>query len=153
MNKTLSVGYQKPTVRLSKQAKEFLLFLEVNNINGSVYQEQESKKIVSIDQMIADRQNVEHHYPVIAPRMKGDYIRKGISIINYIDVTGKSTVRFYEYGCGGYAVEKRSVLISLERTVKNLRLKGLVDRFKHDRMFHYFIMLKGKQILKCKDVT
>jgi len=150
MSKTLSVGSQKPTVRLSKQAKEFLLFLEANNIDGSVYQEQETKKkLLSIDEIIADRKNMQHHYPVIDWRMKGNYIRKGISIINYIEVTEKAEVRYYGFGSGGHGIEPRSVLISLERTVKNLRLKYLVSRFKHtDRMFHYFITLRGKQILK-----
>lgn len=150
-SRRLSVGCHEPTlrVRLSKQAREFLTFLNDNGIDGTSYKEQEGSKLLSIDQMIADRSSLAHHYPE-AMRMWGTFKQKGISVINYIEITKKSGVRISSTGASD--VENRSVHHSIERTVKTLWRKGAVARFKDYRMFYYCITPLGRELLKRREV-
>ena len=144
----LSVGFQRPTVRLSKQAIEFLTFLQKNELGGSEYfvSDEDRKHLGSISMMIADRQNIEHYFPS-KMTMKGEYYVRAISIIHYIEVTGKSEVRDSGYGFGGLWVVNHSVRHSVERTVKTLWKKQLVSRFKYARKFRYHLNPFGTAFL------
>lgn len=146
---SVTVGYQKPTLRLSKQAKEYLFFLAENKVNGTFEQSIEAN---SVNDVLLARNTLKHWYPT-QNNVSGEFCRKAVSIRNFIRVTGKATVKDFDLGYGGTEVTPKTVLRSYERTVKNLLLKGLIDRFKQNREYHYFISDLGLKVVKAKEVS
>lgn len=133
----LSVGIQKPTVRLSRQAKEFLNFLKREQVDGSIYFEKQKGKMLNIDEVLAQRNRAESRFPEIGYKNGVFHYRKGISIINYIALTKKATIGISSLSGRAYT-DNLTVLHSLQRTIQNLYRHGLVGRFKCDRSYHFF---------------
>ncbi len=149
MVEKLSVVYAHTTdrIRLSNQAKTFLKFLCESNVNGEVYSREDKFEI----------QNPEPFTQINTKRINGKWVafyRRGISLIQYIERKAFPNSELFVSSISGYVMTRNdSLRNSLERTIRRLCYQRLVERFRYNKKYYYFITLKGKQILKDKMVT
>jgi len=131
-------------IRLSKQAKTFLKFLYENNVNGEIYSKEDN----------FDLHNPEPSPKIGTKRIDGKWVsfyRNGISLIKYIERKAFPNSELFVSSLSGYVMTRNmSLRNSLERTIRRLYYQRLVERFRYSKRYHYFITLKGKQMLKSK---